>query len=178
MAIEIPIQKIDIRQICKVAGVVCQVVGNVHTAKASSRSEKPLPHQSLPGMDGIRRRLVREFHGVFEDLHKATGGVILVDRTNVHDERITCNLMPLTGEPDSIWSNFRQGDHVQMRVPQAGAFAALDFVRPDSPLDHIEHRPPTPLLALPQLPLSRVQVFEALPKVCAIFDGQSDQEGP
>ena len=178
MAIEVAVQKIDIGQICKVAGVVCQVVGNVHTAKASSRSEKPLPHQSLPGMDGIRRGLVREFHGVFEDLDKATGGVILTDGPDVHDVAIPGDLMPLTGEPPSIWSDLGQGDHVQVRMPQARPLAALDFVRPDSPFDPIEHRPPTPLLALPQLPLSRVQVFEALPKVCAILHGQSDQEGP
>ena len=158
--------------------IVQQALRLGDTPEASRRGQQALSPQRQVGVQRIGVRLVAELHGVLENLDKPAGRVFGGNRPNVHDERIPRDVPPLARKLELVGLVLGQGDHVQMRMPEAGAAAPLDLVRPHRPGDAIEHGTPPALLALPQLMLATLEMLETLGEVWSILDRQSHEKGP
>lgn len=158
--------------------IVTERLWNLHTTEAARGRQQALTPEGEKRMDGIGVGLVGELDRVLENLDEAAHGIDLVNGANIHDVTVTSDGVPLAGKGLLVGHGLSQGDHVQMRMPEARPGTTLDLVRPHGPGDAVEAGALPPVLAHPKLTLGGVEVAEALQKVGAVFDGQSDQKRP
>lgn len=98
-----------------------QLVRNLDATEAARRGEQAFPPQNLPAVHRVGLVLVAELHGVLEHLDKAGSWVGLADRPHVHHEAVAGDVVPLGSQVGLVGLMLGQGDHVQVRMPQAGA---------------------------------------------------------
>lgn len=98
-----------------------QLVRHLDATKAASGSEQAFSPQNLPAVHRVGLVLVAELHGVLEHLDEARSRVGLADRPHVDDVAVTGDVVPLSSQVGLVGLMLGQSDHVQMRMPQAGA---------------------------------------------------------
>ena len=129
-------------------------------------------------MHRVSNVLIREFHGVLENLDEAGNRVVFINRPHVHDEAVAGDVVPFLRQCASVRRALGQRDHVQVRMPFLRLLAALEFIAPDGALNAIERAAAFTVFALEKLMLRLVQVPEPFSQVRAILDRQSDQKRP
>jgi hypothetical protein len=120
---------------------------------------------------------VSELKRVLEYLNKAGLRLLLVDGSNVHDEAVPGDAVPLLGEPELVDRLIMQHDEVGVWMPALALVRELvgadcpEGLGPLSrPLAGLEVLP----AALVELPEARLEVLKPLVEILPILDRQGD----
>ncbi|PJN81887.1 hypothetical protein CV739_24665 [Bacillus velezensis] len=120
----IAVNHLDVGQIIKNA--IGEVFIDLDTTKEAERIDQALAAEDAKGVPVVSQGHIRELQSVLEDLDKAFRDVgLIVELRNVNNEAVAGDGVPLLRELAGVWCLVAEPNHVNMRVPQAGALAAL-----------------------------------------------------